>query len=166
MGLMLCGAMEACRIHNSKVGGSKPPKANAGFSSVGRAFDCSGYKHRIVAGSIPASLNWNFFGEIHPNLVKLDFGPIVQMVITCGFDSHNPSSNLGWTLEQLEEQMGSHVCGFKQDSITQGQSGKLLDVLLLVRINIHTLSSRWFDPIQNRRVQLVEQIKRVILKLK
>ena len=109
MGLMLCGAGEACRIHNSKVGGSKPPKANAGFSSVGRAFDCSGYKHRIVAGSIPASLNWNFFGEIHPNLVKLDFGPIVQMVITCGFDSHNPSSNLGWTLEQLEEQMGSHV---------------------------------------------------------
>ena len=39
---MLCGAEEACPAHNRKVGGSKPPKANSGFSSVGRAFDCSG----------------------------------------------------------------------------------------------------------------------------
>ncbi len=39
---VLCGAEEACPAHNRKVGGSKPPKANAGFSSVGRAFDCRG----------------------------------------------------------------------------------------------------------------------------
>lgn len=39
---MLCGAEEACPAHNRKVGGSKPPKANSGFSSVGRAFDCRG----------------------------------------------------------------------------------------------------------------------------
>ena len=66
---MLCGAEEACLAHNQKAEGSKPSKAISGFSSVGRAFDCSGKQ--------TSNSRWFDSGKPDTNLIGQDLNGLI-----------------------------------------------------------------------------------------